>query len=181
MAAIEEGTKPKGGVTIVKSMEHILELQAVAKATDSGTPLLLTAKKSSEKTPAHLQEVLLPYFCNLAFVQAVCGRLDGEKPSIEQEKVKETALNCSKASDLCSLRVHIPTEFVQERLAVIFERNQEYCIHTLDDTVQEAKTSGWVKSTDNEPRLHTGYVAVKRTAAANLLKKSGKSGIFISR
>lgn len=74
--ALEEGEIPRGEIAIVKNVQQLRQLQALAHDLKINKSLLLVAKRTgTDDVPETCQSLLLPWMGNLAMIDAVLGLL----------------------------------------------------------------------------------------------------------
>ena len=147
--SLEEGETPKGEIAIVKSVQHLRQLQALAGDLKINKSLLLVAKRiGRDPIPETCQSLLLPWMGNLAMIDAIVGNLNKQKPNLEKEKIHECKMEMAKRDDLASLRLTAPWKFICKKNKQILLQKPEYSVCLLCDDLKEARTNKW-KSSDS--------------------------------
>eukprot|EP00438_Fugacium_kawagutii_P026558 Skav203816 [mRNA] locus=scaffold1236:457679:460578:- [translate_table: standard] len=141
---------------------------------------MLLVTKYIDFLPDSCQSVKLDWIGNLCYMQAVVGKLNGEKPSLSEDKIDTCEIKGPETKDIDTLRVNIPLAFQSN--PGFLKHNPEYAIRVLDDTIEEAKTNKWKIEEDADGcEVLTGIVYCKKTNTNAILKKSGSKGVFVSR
>lgn len=114
-AAMEKGEKPCGSIYIAKDPAHILELQEVAKATETTGKITLVSKFGDEQLQIPgAKEALLPVVSNLALLKCRIACLSQGAPDIKGENAQKISIKEDDGA-LVVLRVTIPTKYVEKK------------------------------------------------------------------
>ena len=177
--ALELGETPRGSITICKDRIRAIELQELAVAHETKAKLTMIVKGEDATGLKNGKTIYLPWMGNLALVAAAVANLDGSVPDLAGENpVKlECETPVTDKTELESLRITVPLKYQKNQFKEVLKQHPEGCLKLLGCKLQEAKTSGWTKTDE----CINGYVKVKESDVASLLKLSGTGGVFIAR
>ncbi len=180
---LEAAKEPTGMAVIMDKVDRMAEYQTLSKAHNLSNSITMIAKVGDEDL-AGLQnpvKMWLPYLSNLALVQAVVATTTGEKTTLTGiEPVRKDGKGDEEAGKMITLRMVVDLKLVKDRK--VREHYKEHPHTSLHHALgqcsfKEIKTQGWTVGDE----LLTGYCSVKPENAEEILRLSGKAGLFSSR
>ena len=174
--ALEAGEQPKGNVAICKDCLHMAELQKMSKALGFNKKLVLVAKDNQtldDHSVEGLETMMLPYYGNLALVQAKVACLSGGQPEVKKDEIKKVELKAEDC-EMITLRVIVALKYVAAALHETLCSKPDYSLKLLGIS-EQIKTFQWVR---NKEELN-GYISVPAGKIQDYLKKSGIGGVFL--
>ena len=180
---LEAGKEPTGKAVIMDGVERMIEFQALTKAHSLTTSITMIAKIGDEDLTglSNPVKMWLPYLSNLALVQAVVTTTTGEQTALTGiEPVKKDGQEAVEASKLTTLRMVLDLKLVKDKKAKEHYKEHPHTSlhHALGQcSFKEIKTHGWTVGDD----LITGYCTIKPENVEEILRLSGKTGLFSSR
>ena len=180
---LELAKEPTGRAVIMDSIEKMAEYQALTKAHKLTTSVIMIAKVGDEDLTGldNPVKMWLPYLSNLALVQAVVATTTGEKTTLKGiEPVKKDGKGAEDESKTVTLRMVVDLKLVKERKLREHYKEQPHTSlhHALGkSTCNEIKTHGWTVGDE----LITGYCSIRPENVEEILRLSGKAGLFSSR
>ena len=180
---LEEAKEPTGKAVIMDSIDRMAEYQALTKAHGLTSSITMIAKVGDESLAglSNPVKMWLPYLSNLALVQAVVAMTTGEQTSLTGiEPVKKVGQGEEDAMKKITLRLVLDLKLVKEKKVRELYKEQPHVSlhHALGQcSFKEVKTSGWTVGDE----LITGYCYVQPGNVEEVLRLSGKAGLFSSR
>ena len=180
---LEEAKEPSGTAVIMDSVEKMCEYQALAKAHGLTSNITMIAKFADDDLTglSNPVKLWLPYLSNLALVQAVVATTSGEKTTLTGiEPIKKDGKGADDHGKMIALRMVLDLKLVKEKKLREHYKEQPHTSlhHALGKcTFKEIKTSGWTIGDE----LITGYGYVHPDNVEEVLRLSGKAGLFSSR
>ena len=180
---LEEAKEPTGKAVIMDSIDRMAEYQALTKAHGLTSSITMIAKVGDESLAglSNPVKMWLPYLSNLALVQAVVCMTTGEQTSLTGiEPVKKVGQGAEDSKKMITLRMVLDLKLVKEKKVRELYKEQPHVSlhHALGQcSFKEVKTSGWTVGDE----LITGYCYVQPGNVEEVLRLSGKAGLFSSR
>ena len=179
---LEQGDPPQGEITIVDSSQRMLEFIALTKAHGIDKEIIMICKHNIDSTTTVTggKVIYLPYFGNLALVQALAATTKEATPAIEGLQPKKIQESERTATEDITLRITIDMQFIVDpRLIEMMEDQPHVALHKVLKEIDcvEMKTRGWVLNGS----IWTGYAIMDETRAKKLLARSGFCAVFWTR
>ena len=179
---LEQGDPPQGEITIVDSPQRMLEFIALTEAHGIDKEITMICKHNPEctNTVTGSKVIFLPYYGNIALVQALAATTKAANPSIEGLQPKKIQEPESKAAEDITLRITIDMQFIVDpRLIEMMEEQPHVALHKVLKEIDcvEMKTRGWVLNGS----IWTGYAIMDENKAKKLLARSGYCAVFWTR
>ena len=180
---LESAREPTGKAVVMDSIEKMAEYQALSKAHGLTSSITMIAKYGDEDLTglSNPVKMWLPYLSNLALVQAVVTTTTGEKTTLTGiEPVQKEGRDKEEEAKLVTLRMVVDLKLVKDKKVREHYKEQPHSSlhHALGQcSFKEVKTHGWTVGDE----LLTGYCTVKPENVDEILRLSGKAGLFSSR
>ena len=179
---LEQGDPPQGEITIVDSSQRMLEFIALTKAHGIDKEIIMICKHNIDSTTTVTggKVIYLPYFGNLALVQALAATTKEATPAIEGLQPKKIQESERTVTEDITLRITIDMQFIVDpRLIEMMEDQPHVALHKVLKEIDcvEMKTRGWVLNGS----IWTGYAIMDETRAKKLLARSGFCAVFWTR
>ena len=146
----------------------------MAKALSITKKMTLVAKanNAAEPKPIESKEMMLPILGNLALLASCVCCLSGEEPTLKGTIPKEVKI---KANVLDVLRVTVPMKYIPKKHHNLLYERPEFALR-LCEWSAETKTH----RCESAQGCITGLANLAKGHAEELLKQSGKGGVFWS-
>lgn len=147
---LEQGDTPQGEVTIVDGPHRMLEFQALNSSTwDRQGHYTMICKHSTDcaTTVTGSKVIFLPYFGNIALVQALAATTKAASPSIRGLQPKKIQAEETTIEEGTTLLITIDMQYVADpRLIELTEDQPQAALRKVFKEIDyvEMKTRGWM-------------------------------------
>ena len=180
---LESAKEPTGKAVIMDTVERMIEYQALSKAHGLTNCITMIAKSGDEDLAglSNPTKLWLPYLSNLALVQAVVATTTGEQTTLKGiVPVKKDGTDTNGMEKMVTLRMVVDLKLIKDKRLREHYKTQPHA--SLQPALgqcsfKEIKTHGWTVGDE----LLTGYSSVKPENVEEILRLSGKAGLFSSR